>query len=72
MAAPSPEVSACFEPSRALGNVWALTESWNELGFSDLRRAFRRTRHAIDVETLIRMMVLNRLCDLDSKPGVLR
>ena len=33
---------------------------------------FGRTRHAIDVEALIRIMVLNRLCDPDSKLGVLR
>lgn len=33
---------------------------------------FRRTRHVIDVEALIRVMVLNRLCDPDSKLGVLR
>ncbi len=61
-----------FESARALGNVWTLTEIWKELGFSDLRRVFRRTRHAIDVEALIRIMVLNRLCDPDSKLGVLR
>ena len=61
-----------FESARALGNVWTLTEIWKELGFSDLRRVFRRTRHSIDVEALIRIMVLNRLCDPDSKLGVLR
>ncbi len=61
-----------FETARALGNVWTLTEIWKELGFCDLRRVFRRTRHAIDVEALIRIMVLNRLCDPDSKLGVLR
>ena len=61
-----------FETARALGNVWALTELWKELGFSDLRRVFGRTRHTIDVEALIRIMVLNRLCDPDSKLGVLR
>jgi len=55
-----------------LGNVWTLTEIWKELGFSDLRRVFGRTRHTIDVEALIRIMVLNRLCDPDSKLGVLR
>jgi hypothetical protein len=49
--------------------VWALTELWKELGFSDLRRVFKRTRHTIDVEALIRIMVLNRLCDPDSKLG---
>lgn len=61
-----------FESARALGNVWTLTELWKELGFSDLRRVFRRTRHTIDVEALIRIMVLNRLCDPESKMGVLR
>ena len=65
-------VSVVFESARALGNVWALTELWNELGFSDLRRVFRRTRHTTDVEALVRIMVLNRLCDPDSKLGVLR
>lgn len=64
--------SLSFEPARALGNVWTLTEIWKELGFSDLRRVFRRTRHTIDVEALIRIMVLNRLCDPESKLGVLR
>ena len=65
-------VGVSFESARALGNVWTLTEMWKELGFSDLRRVFRRTRHTIDVEALIRIMVLNRLCDPDSKLGVLR
>ena len=61
-----------FETARNLGHVWTLTQIWNELGFSNLRRIFRRTRHTIDVEALIRIMVLNRLCDPDSKLGVLR
>ncbi|MBU3694798.1 MAG: IS1634 family transposase [Rhodocyclaceae bacterium] len=61
-----------FESARALGDVWALTELWNSLGFSGLRRVFRRTRHTIDVEALLRLMVLNRLCDPESKLGVLR
>ena len=69
-AAPSSDV--LFESARALGNVWTLTQLWKELGFSDLRRVFGRTRHSIDVEALIRIMVLNRLCDPDSKLGVLR
>ena len=59
--------SLSFESARALGNVWTLTQLCKELGFSDLRRVFRRTRHTIDVEALIRIMVLNRLCDPDSK-----
>ena len=67
---PAPSVS--FESARALGDVWMLTELWKELGFGELRRVFRKTRHTTDVEALIRVMVLNRLCDPESKLGVLR
>jgi len=68
----TPLPSVEFESARALGNVWALNELWETLGFGELRRVFRRTRHAIDVEALIRVMVFNRLCDPESKLGVLR
>jgi hypothetical protein len=61
-----------FECARDFGDVWALTELWNALGFDRLNRVFRRTRHGIDVEALVRVMVFNRLCDPDSKLGVLR
>ena len=61
-----------FESARDFGDVWALTELWNSLGFDRLRKVFGRTRHSIDVEALLRVMVLNRLCDPDSKLGVLR
>src|SRR5665647_868743 len=67
-----PTPSLTFESARDFGDVWALTELWNSLGFDRLRKIFRRTRHTIDVEALIRVMVLNRLCDPDSKLGVLR
>jgi transposase len=67
-----PTPSLTFETARDYGDVWALTELWNSLGFDRLRQVFRRTRHTIDVEALIRVMVLNRLCDPDSKLGVLR
>ena len=71
---PAPAVvpTVSFESARDFGDVWALTELWNSLGFDRLRRIFRRTRHTIDVEALIRVMVLNRLCDPESKLGVLR
>lgn len=61
-----------FESARAFGNVWALNELWQSLGFGELRRIFRKTRHSIDVEALLRVMVFNRLCDPESKLGVLR
>ena len=65
-----PEVH--FESARTLGSVWALNELWRTLGFDALRRTFRRSRHQIDVEGLIRILVFNRLCDPESKLGVLR
>ena len=61
-----------FETARALGDVWALSELWETLGFDELRRVFNKTRHITDVEALIRVMVFNRLCNPDSKLGVLR
>ena len=69
---PPPTPVMSFEAARDFGDVWTLTELWNCLGFDRLRKVFRRTRHSIDVEALIRVMVLNRLCDPDSKLGVLR
>jgi transposase len=68
--APVPSVE--FESARSLGNVWALNELWESLGFGELKRVFRKTRHTIDIEALIRVMVFNRLCDPESKLGVLR
>ena len=64
--------SVTFESTRSLGDLWALQELWNTLGFSQLARTFGKTRHQIDVEALLRVMVFNRLCDPESKLGVLR
>ena len=61
-----------FDPARSYGDVWALTELWHSLGFDELAHIFRRTKHEINVEALIRLMVINRLCDPESKLGVLR
>lgn len=61
-----------FESSRAFGDLWALQQLWHSLGFSTLSRVFAKTRHTMDVEGLIRAMVFNRLCDPESKLGVLR
>jgi len=69
---PPPTPTVSFDAARDFGDVWTLTELWNTLGFDRLRTIFRRTRHSIDVESLIRIMVINRLCDPDSKLGVLR
>ena len=69
---PTPAPVVAFEAARDYGDVWTLTELWNSLGFDRLRKVFLRTRHAIDVEALVRVMVINRLCDPNSKLGVLR
>lgn len=61
-----------FESALALGDVWALDALWHELGFVRLGAVFRRARFTTAVEHAIRVMVFNRLCDPDSKLGVLR
>ena len=65
--------TASFESSRALGDIWALTQLWEGLGLHRLGAVFRQSsRHRVDLEALLRVMVFNRLCDPDSKLGVLR
>lgn len=61
-----------FESALALGDVWALDALWHELGFAGLGAIFRRARFTTAVEHAIRVMVFNRLCDPNSKLGVLR
>ena len=61
-----------FESALALGDVWALDALWHELGFNGLGAVFRRARFTTAVEHAIRVMVFNRLCDPESKLGVLR
>ena len=43
-----------------------------ELGFDRLAEVFHKARFTTDVEQALRVMVFNRLCDPDSKLGVLR
>ncbi len=64
--------SVSFDSARAIGDVWALTELWQELKFDSLRAVFKKARYRIDIEALLRIMVFNRLCDPQSKLGVLR
>lgn len=61
-----------FESALALGDVWALSELWRELGLESLSAIFRRARYTTPVEHALRAMVFNRLCDAQSKLGVLR
>ncbi len=71
-AAPTPAPTLRFDAARDFGDVWTLTELWHALGFDALAAVFEHTRHEIDVDALLRVMIFNRLCDPDSKLGVLR
>ena len=65
--------TAEFDSSRSFGDLWVLNSIWSELGLDQLGPALQqRTRHQIDLEALLRLMVFNRLCDADTKLGVLR
>jgi transposase len=61
-----------FESALALGDVWALDQLWRELGFDALAGVFRKARYTTPIEHALRAMVFNRLCDPESKLGVLR
>ena len=69
-AAAAPQVQ--FESALALGDVWALDQLWRELGFDALAGVFRKARFTTPIEHALRVMVFNRLCDPESKLGVLR
>ena len=43
-----------------------------KLGFDRLASVFRRARYTTPIEHALRAMVFNRLCDAESKLGVLR
>jgi len=65
------EEHVAFEPALALGDVWAISRLWEELGLGEaIESVARKTRVRIPVEELIRVMVANRLCDPRSKLGV--
>jgi transposase len=65
--------SVRFAPSLAVGDTWMLHALWHKLGWDEaFRRVLRNAHGAFDAERLLRVMVFNRLCDADSKLGVLR
>ena len=61
-----------FAPARSVGDTWLLTALWKDLGFADAFRRILRNRRQFDAERLLRVMVFNRLCDPESKLGILR
>jgi hypothetical protein len=71
--AENPAFPVEIESSKAYGNVFALHELWNDLGFGRaIGRGLRSGRRQIHVEALVRAMVFNRMCDPTSKLGCLR
>ena len=61
-----------FAPARSIGDTWLLTSLWKELGFDTAFRRVLRNKRSFDAEHLLRVMVFNRLCDPESKLGILR
>ena len=61
-----------FSSARSVGDTWLLTSLWKDLGFADGFRRILRRKRTFDVEKLLRVMVFNRLCDPESKQGILR
>ena len=53
-------------------NAWRGLESVFRSAADELNRALRSGRRSVDAEALLRVMIFNRLCDPDSKLGVLR
>jgi hypothetical protein len=49
-----------YESARAFGDVYALHELWQRLGFGPaIKRALRSSRRGFDAEALVRAMVFN-------------
>ncbi|MBA3486991.1 MAG: hypothetical protein H0T88_07365 [Lysobacter sp.] len=68
---PTPHV--VFESSKAFGDLFALHSLWADMGLSQaLSKALRSSRRVFDAQALVRGMVFNRLCEPESKLGVLR
>lgn len=62
-----------FAQALAFGHVYLLHQLWESLGFeSALGAALRSSRRQFDAAALVRAMVFNRLCEPESKLGVLR
>ena len=67
---PAPQID--FSPSLALGDCWVLDSLWHQLGFDRLAAVLNSHRKRYSPEALLRVMVFNRLCDPQSKLGILR
>jgi len=61
-----------FTSARSVGDTWLLTSLWKELGFAEGFQRILRNKRTFDAERLLRVMVFNRLCDPESKLGIMR
>ena len=62
-----------FVDAKAMGDVYALHALWRELGLDGaVSRAMRSSYRRFDATAMVRAMVFNRLCEPESKLGVLR
>ena len=62
-----------FNPALSVGATWLLHSLWQQLGFTQVFRPLLRSAHpGFDAESLLKVMVFNRLCDPESKLGILR
>ena len=62
-----------FSPALQVGDIWAIFGIWHQLKLAQtITKAVRSSRRQIDVERLVRVMVMNRLSDPQSKLGLLR
>lgn len=62
-----------FNPALSVGATWLLHSLWKQLGFSNVFRSCLLSAHpGFDAEALLKVMVFNRLCDPESKLGILR
>lgn len=71
--APTEPAITEFTPSLSVGATWLLHSLWKQLGFTQVFRPLLRAAHpGFDAEALLKVMVFNRLCDPESKLGILR
>jgi len=62
-----------FRPALQVGDIWAILGIWHQLKLAQtITKSVRSSRRRIDVEKLVRVMVMNRLSDPQSKLGLLR
>lgn len=66
-------VAAEFNSALSVGATWLLHSLWNQLGFTAVFfPALKRAHPSFNAEALLKVMVFNRLCDPESKLGIMR